>query len=176
MTIRRIGPQNGTLKVNTYREGVAQKLGHDLVLEVGQWNATLEVGPDGAIQSVELNADPSSLQLAGAHNGAKALTDRDRSEIHRSIDAKVLRGKPIAFASTAIEPRAGGVTVVGDLTMADMTRATSFEMQVSGSGRATGTMPVTQSEWGMEPFKALMGALKVRDTVEVVVDVRLASA
>jgi hypothetical protein len=38
----------------------------------------------------------------------------------------------------------------------------------------TGTIPVTQTAWGIKPYRGLMGALKVRDDVEVVVDARLA--
>ena len=34
-----------------------------------------------------------------------------------------------------------------------------------------GTLPVTQSEWGIKPYRGMMGALKVRDTIEVVIDV-----
>ena len=176
MTLRQIGPQNGMLKVNTYREGVAQKIGHDLVIEVERWDATVEVGPDGAIRSVQLNADPASLQVREGHNGVKALTDKDRKDIRESIDEKVLRGKPIAFASTAVEPRDGGVSVRGDLTMADTTRPAAFDIDVDGDGRVAGTLPVTQSEWGIKPYKAFMGALKVRDTVEIVLDVRLPAA
>jgi hypothetical protein len=118
MPTQQIGPQTGTLKVKTYREGVAQKIGHDLVIEVTAWDATVDVGPDGVIQSVQLNADPNSLQVREGRNGVKPLTDKDRKDIRRSIDEKVLRGKPIAFASTAVEPRDGAVTVRGELTMA----------------------------------------------------------
>ncbi len=173
MAVHRVGPQSGTLKVKTYREGVAQKIGHDLVIEVAQWDATVDVGPDGAIDSVQLNADAGSLQVREGHNGVKALTDEDRKDIHASINEKVLGGKPIAFASTGVEPHGGGVTVRGDLTMADITREAVFDIEVSGDGRIAGTLPVTQSEWGVKPYRAFMGALKVRDTVDVVVDARL---
>jgi polyisoprenoid-binding protein YceI len=176
MATQQLGPQSGTLKVKTYREGVAQKIGHDLVIEVEQWDASLDVGPDGAIQSVQLTADPSSLQVREGHNGIKALTDKDREDIRTSIDEKVLRGKPIAFTSAAVEPRDGGVTVRGELTMAETTRPAAFDIEVSGDGRVAGTLPVTQSEWGIKPYKAFMGALKVRDTVEIVLDVRMPAA
>jgi len=176
MSTQQIGPQSGTLKVKTYREGLAQKIGHDLVIEVGQWDATVDIGPDRVIQSVQLNADPSSLQVREGHNGVKALTDDDRKQIQNSIDEKVLGGKPIAFASTAVEARDGGVSVRGDLTMADSTRPAAFDIDVSGDGQVAGTLPVTQSEWGIKPYKAFMGALKVRDTVEIVLDVRLPAA
>ena len=176
MTTQQIGPQSGTLKVNTYREGVAQKIGHDLVIEVEQWDATVDVGPDGVIQSVKLSADPGSLQVREGHNGVKALTNKDRKDIRTSIDEKILRGKPIAYASTAVEARAGGVIVRGELTMAEVTRPAAFDIDVSGDGRVAGTLQVTQSEWGIKPYRAFMGALKVRDTVEIVLDVRLSAA
>jgi len=40
----------------------------------------------------------------------------------------------------------------------------------------TGTVALTQSEWGIKPYRGLMGALKVRDSVEVVLDARVPSA
>lgn len=168
-----LGPHDGTLKVKTYRDGVAQKIGHDLIIEVERWDATVDVGPGGTIQSVRLNADPSSLQVREGHNGLKPLSDKDRKDIRTSIEEKVLRGKPIAFTSTAVDPRDGGMTVRGELTLADSTRPSAFEIDVSSDSRVTGTLPVTQSDWGIKPYKAFMGALKVRDTVEIVLDVRL---
>ena len=38
-------------------------------------------------------------------------------------------------------------------------------------GRLHGTIPLRQSDFGIKPYKGLMGALKVRDVVEIVVDV-----
>ncbi len=176
MAVHQVGPHSGTLKVKTYREGVAQKIGHDLVIEVEHWDATVDVGLDGAVRSVQMNADAGSLEVREAHNGAKALTDKDRNHIHTSIEEKVLGGKPIAFSSTAIEPRGGGVSVRGDLTMAGTTHEATFDIEVSPDGHVAGTLPVTQSQWGIKPYRAFMGALKVRDTVEVVVDARLPAA
>ncbi len=34
----------------------------------------------------------------------------------------------------------------------------------------SGTAVVTQSDWGMKPYSALFGALKVKDEVEVVLE------
>jgi hypothetical protein len=36
-----------------------------------------------------------------------------------------------------------------------------------------GAMPVTQSEWAIKPYRGMLGALKARDTIEVVLDVPL---
>ena len=42
----KLGPGNGTLSVRTGRVGAAAKAGHDLLLHVTVWQATLEVGED----------------------------------------------------------------------------------------------------------------------------------
>ncbi len=63
--------------------------------------------------------------------------------------------------------------MAGDLTMAGTTRPAEFGLELDGAGRLTGTLPVTQTEFGIKPYKGLMGALKVRDEVEIVVDVQL---
>jgi polyisoprenoid-binding protein YceI len=168
-----IGPDNGTLKVRTYREGVGQAVGHDLVIDVQQWQATVQASEGGTITSVELNADPRSLQVREGLRGLKPLTDKDRREIRKNIDEKILRGEPIAFRSTAVEGSHGKLIVRGDLSLAGANRPASFELETTDDGHVTGTLPLTQSEWGIKPYRGLMGALKVRDTVEIAVDLRL---
>jgi polyisoprenoid-binding protein YceI len=167
----RIGPDEGSLVVKTYREGLAAKAGHDLVIEVTRWQATI----DSAAGTVELTADPRSLEVREGVRGVKPLTDRDRGEIRANIDDKVLGGQPIEFRSSAVRmpDGAGRLAVEGALTMAGSTRPVAAQLDVGGDGRVTGTIVLTQSAWGIKPYRGLMGALKVRDEVEIVVDVRL---
>jgi YceI-like domain len=167
------GPENGSLGVRTYREGVAQRVGHDLVLDVGRWRATVEASQDGTISSVELEADSRSLQVLDGLGGVKPLSDKDRGEIRKNIDEKILRGQPITFRSSAVESDAEKLIVRGELSLLDASRPASFELETNADGHLTGTLPLTQSAWGIKPYRGLMGALKVRDTVEIVVDVQL---
>ena len=161
--------------MRTYREGVAQKVGHDLIIDVGQWEAAAEVREDGTLSAVQLNADPRSLQVREGFRGMKPLTDKDRADIRNTIDERILLGRRIAFDSTTVETGNGGLTVRGELELAGMRRSVSFELDAAADGRVHGTLLVTQSEWGIKPYRGLMGALKVRDTVEVVLDVALPS-
>jgi polyisoprenoid-binding protein YceI len=170
----RVGADNGTLQVRTYREGLAQKVGHDLVIDVGKWEAAAEVREDGTISAVQLGADPHSLQVREGLHGVKPLTDKDRADIRKTIHEKVLGGRPIAFRSTAVEPGDGGLTVRGELELAGTRRSASFELKAA-DGRVRGTLPLPQSAWGIKPYRGMMGALKVRDTIEVVLDVQLPS-
>jgi polyisoprenoid-binding protein YceI len=169
--IHKLGPDNASLQVKTYREGMAAKVGHDLVIDVTRWDATVDL----ADSTVELNADARSLQVREGLRGLKPLTDKDRSEIGKNIDDKVLHGQPIAFRSTAVRlaDAAGPLVVEGELTMAGTTRPITAQIDVGEDGRVIGTIPLTQSEWGIKPYRGLMGALKVRDELEIVLDARL---
>src|SRR5918992_572824 len=153
----RLGPDNASLRVLTYREGVAAKVGHDLVLEVTRGEADVEAG------SVELTADPRSLGVREGRRGVKPLTDRDRDEIRRNIDSKVLQGKAIAFRSSALRRDGAQLAVEGELTIGGATRPVAARLQVGSDGQASGTISLRQSEFGVKPYRGLMGALKVRD-------------
>jgi YceI-like domain len=168
MTVRRLGPGNASLVIKTYREGMAAKAGHDLVIDVTRWEAAL----DTAAGTLELTADPRSLDVREGLGGVKPLTDRDRAEILRTIDDKVLGGRPIEFRSRAlsVSDGPGPLTVEGELTIAGSTRPLRARLDVDAGGRVSGTVPLTQSDWGIKPYRGLMGALKVRDEVEVLVE------
>lgn len=171
-----VGPDSGSCRVHTFREGMAQKAGHDLIIDVGQWQATVQVGEDGAPRSISLQADPRSLKVLEGHRGVKPLSDSDRTEIRANIDQKILQAQPIQFSSNAVRVSDGRIVVQGELTMAGETKPANFELQLDESGRVSGTLQVTQSQWGIKPYRAFMGALKVRDTVDVVLDASLPSA
>jgi polyisoprenoid-binding protein YceI len=169
--IHELGPDTASLVVKTYREGLAAKAGHDLVIDVRQWEATLEVGEDPSHSSLQLHADARSLYPREGLRGVKPLTDKDRGEVRRNIDEKVLGGEAINFRSSAVEAaNEGGLHVRGELTIRGRSRPAALELSVGPDGRATGTARLVQSEWGIKPYRGLMGALKVRDSVEVVFD------
>ena len=106
--IHTVGPDSGALRVNTYREGMAQKVGHDLIIEVGQWRASIEVEEGGSPKAIALEADPRSLRVREGQHGVKPLTDKDRTEIRSNIDEKVLRDSRLRSARAPLSsPMAG---------------------------------------------------------------------
>ena len=159
----RFGPANATLSVQTRRGGAAAKAGHDLLLEVTAWNGTLTIGADGAPTAAELTADATSLRVQRGTGGMKALDDEDKANIHQTIDDEVLERGDLAFRSTAVD----GDRVEGELTLAGRTRPLTLELSVAGDGSVSGSATVKQSDWGMKPYSALFGTLKVLDEVEV---------
>jgi polyisoprenoid-binding protein YceI len=174
----RLGPDNASLEVRTYREGVAAKVGHDLIIDVTRWDATVEVADAPAGWTIELNADPRSLQVREGLRGVKPLTDKDRVEIRKNIDEKILGGHPIRFRSSSVRmvDDGGRLTVEGELSMAGSAGPLTANLRVQEGGAVSGTIPLTQTAWGIRPYRGLMGALKVRDEIEVVIAVSLASS
>jgi hypothetical protein len=142
---------------------MAARAGHDLVLEVRRWAATLEVGPEPGLR---LEADARSLHAREGHGGVKPLSDRDRGEIAKTNDAKVLRGAAIAFRSTGAQAAGDVLRFTGDLTIGTTTRPVAFDVTAAGD-ELTATATLRQSEWGITPYRGFMGALKVSDEVEV---------
>ena len=138
---------DGSLLVHTFRDGAAAQLGHDLVLEVR--DVALERDGD----AVTLRADPGSLHVREGRGGVKPLSEGDREQIRRNIARKVLPAGPITFRG-----RVEGDRVSGELTIGGRARP------VSGTVDRVVLRP---SDWGIKPFSALMGALKVRDEVVV---------
>jgi YceI-like domain len=161
------------MEVRTYREGVAQMAGHDLILDVVQWHAAAAVSAEGDLSSLELVVDPRSLKVREGLHGVKPLTDKDRTTIHENIESKVLGAEPITFRSTALESAAERLLVQGELTVAGSAQPVSYELGISPEGRVHGTATVTQTDFGIRPYRGFMGALKVRDVVEVAIDIRL---
>jgi polyisoprenoid-binding protein YceI len=169
--IHELRPDTASLVVKTYREGLAAKAGHDLVIDVRQWEATLEVGEDLSRSSVQLHADARSLYPREGLRGVKPFTDKGRDEVRKNIDEKVLGGEPINFRSSAVEAAGDGrLSVRGELTIRGQSRPADFELSVGADGHVMGTARLVQSDWGIKPYRGLMGALKVRDSLEVVFD------
>ena len=166
----RLGPDNATLAVRTERAGAAAKAGHDLVIHVTAWEALLEVEDDPGGTSMQLTADAESLRVIEGTGGMQALGDDDVASIHQTIDEEVLRRQEIRFRSTAVEADGDTLRVRGDLTLAGKTQPFEFDLASGEGGAVSGTAVVTQTAFGMKPYSALFGALKVRDDVQVVLE------
>lgn len=165
-----LGPEQGTLSVKTGRTGAAARAGHDLLLHVTAWQATLVVGEDVAESSVVLEADATSLVVREGTGGMQSLGDDDKASIRETIDDDVLKRQPIVFRSTAVEATGEHWSVRGDLTLAGKSAPIAFEVTVGEDGALRGRAVVKQSDWGIKPYSALFGALKVADDVVVSVD------
>jgi polyisoprenoid-binding protein YceI len=176
----RLGPQSGRLRVLTGRTGLGARAGHDLVIEVTSWNCQVTVNhADPAQSSVTVEVDVDSFEVREGTGGVKPLTDSDRSEIRRTIRAKILRTSQhptITFRSMSVSGSPEALTIDGELTIMGITSPTTVQAAVSHAGDVRGSATVAQSSWGIKPYSAFLGALRLADEVAIELDGTLTTA
>jgi polyisoprenoid-binding protein YceI len=166
---KQYGPDNGSLKIRTGRTGGAAKAGHDLVIEVQSWQATLDTESQPALT---LTADSRSLRVLEGSGGLKSLSESDKADIKKTIDKEVLKGTPIEFRSSEVQSTSGSLTVRGELSLNGKQAPVAFDLAIGDDGRVTGGTKVAQTAFGMKPYSALFGALKVADEVTIEIDAK----
>lgn len=153
------------VEVLTFKEGVLSKVAHDLRLAVRRFR--IEVEP--SVPSVRARLEPSSLEVVCAMkdgvDAPGALSERDRREIVKNLQADVLhvaRHQEISFEST----EASASLLRGRLTLHGQTRALAVPLREEG-GWLAGEVRLDQREFGIKPFSAMLGALRIRPEVLV---------
>ena len=166
-----LGPENATLRIKTKRHGAAAKAGHDLLIEVGTWEGTLEVGEQGPV-SLGLGADSGSMKVIEGTGGVMALTEEDKAEIKKTLEDEVLPAGRVEFESSQIIPASDEerFSVSGELAMNGKRHPLGCELSLGRDGEITGRATVKQSDWGIKPYSGLFGTLKVRDEIEVIAE------
>lgn len=174
-----IGPQTGSLHLRTGRDGVAARAGHDLLVELRSWSGSIEV-PDGdpLRADIAVEAALDSFEVLQGYGGVAPLSERDRADI-RSNALRMLEvtAHPVAtFTSTRVVGSDFGGSVDGDLTLRGETRPLTLDVVPTGPASWQGTADVLLSAFGIEPYRALFGALRLADSVRIEVTVDLAQA
>jgi len=175
----RFGSDRDRLVIRTSRDGMAAQAGHDLTIEAARWSGELTIGDDLAPAALEVKVDMGALVVREGTGGIKPLTDRDRRDIGAQM-RKLLatdRNPEAVFAATAFEPdAAGGGVISGTFTLVGVARPLGLTVSQTGPDRYRATGTVLHSGYGIKPYSAFLGALKVRDAVEVEADVDLSAA
>lgn len=165
-----LGPDQGTVKVRTGVAGSASRMGHRLVLNVEDWSADV----DTAGGTIAFRAALDSLSVESGSGGVTPLTVVDKQVIRRNA-AKVLETPDhpeVTFASTEVTQDDDVVTVTGELTIHGQTQPLTATITLRG-GRATASIPVVQTDFGIRPYSAMLGQLKVSDEVSVDLDITM---
>jgi polyisoprenoid-binding protein YceI len=171
-----LGPDTAKLIVRTGKKGAASKAGHNLTMEVGSWSATVETGESPSDTNLTVSADSRSFKVLEGTGGVKPLGDDDKANIEQTIDDEVLKGGTISFKSTSVAPAPDGTLFVkGELDLLGTTAPIDFRLTLSDDGTVAAEATVDQRAWGIKPYSALFGALKVADEVTVSVSGRLPS-
>ena len=152
--------------VFTFKDGLLSKIAHDLRVKVER----LEVRVEG--DRVEATFDPKSLRVVCArkdgHDAHGTLSSGDRSKIESNIQKDVLetsRHPEVRFSGTA-QIDGDRVTVSGQLTLHGTTRSITVQGRREGT-RWVGRTRLHQPDFGITPYSAMLGTLKIQPDVEI---------
>jgi polyisoprenoid-binding protein YceI len=156
----RFEPPAADCRVFTYKEGLLSPVAHDLEIEVTRFHVEV----DGAVSA---RFDAASLRVVRSIGGT--LSARDRAEIERNIRDHVLHAARypwIEFRSTEIADH----TVRGVLSLCGRERPLTVEARREGE-RTVVEATLHQPDFGIKPFTAMLGTLRIRADVRVRVSV-----
>ena len=170
---------SGNLNVYTFKEGLLSKLAHDLLIDITDFKVNLEVPEAGFVSgSFELEIQANSLKVICAlKDGEKtdALKEKDVADIEKDMGGKVLHPDkyPTAtFCSKSIQEKEGGYKINGDLNLHGVTNSIDFDLDTNG-GNLKGMITLLQKDYGIKPFKAMMGTLKIKNEINIGFDLSL---
>jgi hypothetical protein len=147
---------NADCRVFTYKDGLLSPFGHDLELKVTRF--TIEE-KDGV---VEARFSPDSFEVVNATGGAVPLLPRDRASIPETIEKEILKRREISFRSTKITAE----EIRGTLTILGRAREIVCKHQLDGT-RHTASARLHQPDFGITPYRAMLGALRLKPDIEV---------
>jgi polyisoprenoid-binding protein YceI len=164
------GPANSRCEVLVFREGPLSLAGHDLLLRV----EAFEVALDPGAPSVVVRVDAGSLRVVTALRDGRelpgALRPADVRDIEETVAREILRAPiypEIRFTSTEIVSAPGDSWEArGSLTMVGATRPLSIVVRRRDGQRAA-EATVHQPDFGIRPYRAMLGALRVNSDVLV---------
>jgi polyisoprenoid-binding protein YceI len=158
-------------ELRTWREGVLSRVGHDLLLDVGP--AALRREGDVVTASVQASSVRVRCAMRDGREDPAALSPKDRAQIDAAARDEVLdaaRHPRITLRAALPAGLAPPTTLTAALTLRGVTRDVRVALSTEG-GATVAVITVRPSEFGVKPFTAMLGALRVRDAVEIRVTV-----
>lgn len=157
------------VRVFTFKQGLLSALAHDLQLVLQRFDIELD---DGKIYG---SFDLESLLVEGAVKSGrldqKCLSDSDCRKIRHNALHEVLkvdRYPEARFEGTLRSTHGEGkVDLDGSLSLAGRRCAIDPATAISLSGVWVTTIEITPSRWGIRPYRAMGGTLRLQDRIKV---------
>jgi polyisoprenoid-binding protein YceI len=151
-------------RVFTFKEGLLAAAAHDLELEVTRFSVEVELEAG----EVDARFDAASLRVVQALAAGRPalLSARDRQTIERHIVEDVLHAARFPEVRFRGRSRADGAALDGTLTLHGRERQVQVALGRDGDAR-TGEATLHQPDFGITPFSALLGTLRVRPDVRI---------
>jgi polyisoprenoid-binding protein YceI len=174
----RLVPAQSTFTVQAFAEGLLSAFGHDPVLAIKDFSGEVQFVP-GSFEaaSVKMTVKEDSIVLS------TEVKEKDRIEMEQTMREQVLeiaKYPEIVFVSSniSVTKLAEGryrARVIGDLTFHGATQKNLWitpEVTVSGESlSAKGVFSLKQTDFGIKPFSAAAGTIKLKNELKFSFDI-----
>ena len=172
-----IDAERSELVVRLFKGGVAAAIAHNHVIRAVEYAGGAEFDQrDPEAASIWVEAQTASLKADEPETRERFGLPKGKSEKGRQkIQATMLSAKQMdvekyptmKFRSTSVEEQSEGrYQITGDLTMHGETRSITFPVTAedeNGGLHGSAAIDFRQSDFGIEPYSALFGAVRNRD-------------
>ena len=159
-----IDAQRSSITIHVGKSGLFAPAAHEHWVDALIAGGTIDAA--GATPSVRFTVDARKLSV----RPEKSVSDKDQAEVQANMQTKVLESSAypeIVFQSTHVQRKGDNAwKVSGDLTLHGVTR--SLTLDVTGErGAYAGSVPIKQTDFGIQPIKIGGGVVKVKDELEI---------
>jgi polyisoprenoid-binding protein YceI len=174
----RLVPEQSTFTVQAFAEGLFSAFGHDPVLAIKDFTGEVQFVP-GSFESASLRITIKADSIVLSNE----VKEKDGLEIEQTMREQVIeieKYPEIVFVSSNISMTrlAAGryrARVIGDLTFHGVTQKNLWitsEVTVSGEVlRAKGEFSLKQTDFGIKPFSAAGGTIKLKNELKFSFDI-----
>lgn len=169
---RSVGPAEASCRIYTKKEGLLSAVAHDLELECQRFQIEI----DEAAGQLQATFEARSIKVVTAlvdGQSSPALSASDRQKIEHNIVKDVLhadRHPQIHFRASQVVGEGDQRSISGMLELHGQSRSLSLVAQRVGAAWQTQTT-LHQPDFGIVPYSAMFGALKIKPEVRVVLTV-----
>lgn len=172
---------SGKLYVYTFKEGVLSAVAHDLLIDATNFTINVNIPTAGSHPTADAEIKADSLKVVCAMKDGQrqpdTLKEKDKADIEEATFKDVLHPAKypvIHFRSTSISrEKEGSYRIKGDLTLHGVTRPVEFNATTATGKDLRGKVTIPQKDFGIKPYKALLGTLKVKNEVDIAFDLSL---
>ncbi|HSS20530.1 MAG TPA: YceI family protein [Pyrinomonadaceae bacterium] len=183
VAVYRLNSADSTFTVQAFAEGLFSAFGHDPVIQIREFTGEVQFVPGTfADASLRLTIDPNSLTVSGD------VKEKDRAEIEQTMRRDVLetaKYHEIVFAShnITVSRVAQGryrARAIGDLSLHGTTQKslwiTAETILTENGFRAKGDFSIKQTDFGIKPYSAVGGGIKLKNELKFSFDIAAGKA
>ena len=170
----RIDKDGSQFTIHVTAEGLLSKFGHDPIIAIRDFEGEVHfdpVAPEDSSLSMTIRVE--SLEVTSTN-----IVDKDRREIEQNMKKDVLRAnvhssvryETLGVSAAKLADDRYRLNLDGELELRGVTRNQALSAQLTVSDdqiKGSGEFKLKQSNFGIKQYKALGGALKVKDEVTI---------